>query len=300
MKDGRESDERSISYEDLAEGMLELASAWDAVAAHCGDATPATSRCAHEAGLFPPGVEAPQELTRAIAQDAVVYVTAAVQHLRALARLLGPEIVIAGWSLTRSLEEYCGRTSWLLSPDATPLGRVARFYMERVVSLHMAKTAETHLGNRERAKTLKGMRTAVLGQARQVFPDAEMFKADELNNWAIGGEPYSGLRKAVNDFGQAQMGARGLYDMLSTFTHPSLYQLGAQTQVTELDDRRYHRFTAEPGVVRWQLAAASGSVYRAAKHVISYLELDDAPLEQWADCHPALLRWSPEPEDGAA
>lgn len=286
------SEGQHASYEALKAGALELASTWNDVAYHCGDPTPPSSRCAEDAATLPPGVEARHHLTRAIAQDAATYVTAASQHLRALAGLLGPEIVLTGWSLTRALVEHCGRAAWLLSPDATPIGRVARFYMERIVSLHMARLATEQIGDRKHAKELKRGREALLNQAKQVFPDVELFKTEELNDWAVGGEPYTGLGKAVNDFGRGSLGGKGLYDVLSTFTHPSLYRLRAQTSVTELEDRLHFAFTMEPDVIRWQLAMACGSVYRAAHHVAGYLELDEAPLEQWAARRPGLLAWS--------
>jgi hypothetical protein len=79
-------------------------------------------------------------------------VTAAAQQLRALVGLLGPEIVLTGWSVTRTLAEHCSRVAWLLSPDATPIGRVARFYMERVVSVHVARMAAEKIGERASAR----------------------------------------------------------------------------------------------------------------------------------------------------
>ncbi|MFF4095859.1 hypothetical protein ACFYYY_18835 [Streptomyces sp. NPDC001834] len=286
------NESQHTSYEALKVGALDLASTWDGVAYRLGDETPPSSRCAQEAAMLPSGVGAPEQLTRTIAQDAATYVTAASQHVRALAGLLGPEIVLTGWSLARALGEHCGRATWLLGLDVTPTGRVARFYMERIVSLHMARLATEQIGDRKKAKKLRRGREALLSQARQIFPDIELFEVEKLNDWAVGGEPYAGLGKAVNGLGRDHLTTRGLYDMLSTFTHPSLYRLRAQTTVTQLEDRVHYAFTAQPDVIRWQIAVASGSLYRAAHHVVAYLQLDDAPLEQWADGHPELLAWS--------
>lgn len=288
-----------MDHEELRRSTLKLASAWDAVAYRCGDATTSSSRCAQEAAVLPSDVESPEQLTQAIAQDAATYVTAASQHLRALAALLGPEIVLTGWSLTRALAEHCGRAAWLLGLDATPKGRVARFYMERVVSLHMARMATKQIGDRKHATELRRGREDLLSQARKLFPDIALFELEELNDWSVGCEPYAGLGKAVNDFGRDSLGGKGLYDVLSTFTHPSLYRLRAQTTVTQLEDRVHYAFTAEPDVVRWQLGVACSSVYRAAHHVVAYLGVDDTPLEQWADDHPALLAWSRSTDETA-
>ncbi|CAM3466928.1 hypothetical protein [Isoptericola cucumis] len=285
------SDE-GIDFDGLADGMREFAAAWDAVAYHCGDPTPPSSRCALEATVLPSSVEAPEQLTRSIAQDSAVYVTAAAQHVRALARLLGPEVVLTGWTVTRSVDEYCGRVAWLLATDVEPINRVARFYMERIVGLHMARVSENNIGHRARAKEFRKAREATIAQARTMFPDIVLYGEDGPNEWIVGGEQYSSLRKAVNDFGRERLHRPGLYDMLSSFTHPALARLKEQTRVTQLENRLHQAFIAEPEVIRWQMAVACGSVYSAAQHVISYLGLDDSPLEQWADQHPELMGWS--------
>jgi hypothetical protein len=276
----------TIERHEAAAGILDLASTWDGLASGFTDATPASSPCAKEATTLPATIDKPEQLTRAIAGDAVVYVSAAAQHLRALVKLLGPEIVLTGWSVTRALAEYSGRVAWLLSPEASPTSRVARFYMERIVSIHMARMSTDKIGEKAFANQMRREREAVLSQARRVFPDIALFKGEELNGWSVGGEPYSSLGGAVNEFGKVHLGANGLYDTLSSFTHPSLYRLRAQTTETQLGDRVHHAFTAEPDLIRWQLALAGASVYRAAHHVVGYLGIDAAPLEDWADSHP--------------
>lgn len=281
--------DQQIFYEDLREGALDLATTWDKVAYRCGDATSPSSPCALEAKALPATIDDGPAMTRAIAHDAAMYVTAATQQLRALAHLLGPEVVLTGWPVTRAVAEHCGRAAWLLGADVKPTNRVARFYMERIVSVHMARLSAEKIGKQKHAKELKKEREALLGRARTVFDDIGLFQIEELNDWSVGGEPYAGLGKAVNGFGQDALGASGLYDILSTFTHPSLYRLWQQSRTTELEDRTHHGFTAKAEVVQWQFAVASSSVYRAAHHVVGYLGLDDAPLERWADRHPGMI-----------
>lgn len=162
--------------------------------------------------------------------------------------------------------------------------------MERIVSIHMAGMSTDRIGKKAFANQMRREREAVLSQARRVFPDIALFKGEELNGWAVGGETYSSLGGAVNEFGKGHLGANGLYDTLSSFTHPSLYRLRAQTTETQLGDRVHRAFTAEPDLIRWQLAVAGGSVYRAAHHVVNYLGIDAAPLEDWADSHLDLLK----------
>lgn len=279
------------TIEGLTAGALELAAAWDAVAYRLGEGTLPSSPCAREAANLPSHIEDPQQLTRAIVQDAATYVSAASQHLRVLGSLLGPEIVLTGWSLTRALVEHCGRAAWLLGPAERPTDRVARYYMEWIVSLHMARLAAERADDQKQVKELKRKRSRLLNLAKQVFPDAELFKSNELNEWSVGGEPYAGLAKAVNG-SLGFLGGKGLYDVLSTFTHPSLYRLHTQVQVTKLEDRFHNAFTADPDVIRWQLVVASTRVYEAGRLIVGYLELDGTELEQWADRHPTLLAWS--------
>ncbi|MGF9663155.1 hypothetical protein AAIH25_14960 [Arthrobacter crystallopoietes] len=286
------------SYEDAVAGMLDLATTWDALAFRCGDATPKFSQCAVEAKALPTSIEVPVQLTRAIAGDAVSYVSAASQHLRALATLLGPEIVLTGWSVIRATAEYCGRVNWLLNPGATPTDRVARFYMERIVSIHMTRMATDKIGQKQASKQYKQKRQQVLNEARQVFRDITLFDNDGPNGWVVGDQPYASLSSAVNTFGKEQLNADGLYDMLSGFTHPSLIRLGAQTTTVRLEDRLHHAFVADPGVLRWQFALACACVYRAAHLVTSYLGMDATPLEEWADHHSALLSWSSHASNG--
>lgn len=233
-----------------------------------------------------------------IASDAIVYGSAAAQHLRALVKLLGPEIVITGWSVTKALAGYCRRVAWLLNPEATPTGRVARFDMERAVSIHMARMSTDKIGEKAFAKQMRCEREEVLSQARRVSPDIALFNGEELNGWSVGGESYASLGGAVNEFGNRHLGANGLYDTLSSFTLPSLYRLGAQTTETQLGDRVHRAFTATPDLIRWQLAVAGASIYRAAHHVVGYLGTDAAPLKAWADRYPDLLRTTKEETSG--
>lgn len=246
-----------------------------------------------EAALLPEDVDEPEALTRAIANAAALYVAAATQQLRGLVELRGQQSALSGWTVTRALVELCGRVGWLLDPDAASGARVARFYMEQIVSAHKARLASRSIGDKAGAKRMKDRREKALDRARTMFPDVQLYeKEDELNGWQVGTERYASLGGAVNDFAKEHLNTSGLYDSLSTFTHPSLFRLAEQTQPAQLSDRVQHTFVAPPEVVRWQLATASGCVYRAAHHVAGYLELETTLLEVWADENPTLLSWT--------
>lgn len=282
-----------------AECLLMLAEAWDQVATRCGDPTPESSPCAVEGGLLPAGIEAPADLIRAIHNDAVVYVTAAAQHLRTLAALTGrPELVLAGWPLVRSVVEYASRANWLLDPAATatstddpdPTRRVARFYMERIVSVgHAKNTAEATRRGAE-AKAHRRSRNMLVDQAKHVFPDASSYPSLEaLGEWSIGGEPYVGLAKGANDFGRTRLNAKGLYDLLSALAHPSVLQLHRQTRTTQVGDLRFQQFAAEPAVLDWQVAVACSSVYAAGHLATEHIAISPQPLLAWASSFPEAM-----------
>lgn len=252
----------------LADGALDLAEAWDVVGYHCGDPTDPASPAAIESATARALSEHSDRLIRQVAHAAALYVTAATQHLRTLATLRGPELVLTGWTITRSLAEYCGRAGWLLSPDTQVRGRLARYYMEEIVGIQHARVATERAGNRSLANELRKDRKALIAEARKMFLDADLY---------------------VNNFGGQYLNATGLYDVLSSLTHPSLHQLRTQTKVTRLEERTHYGFVADPDVIRWQFAVAAGAVYRAGGHVAAYLAISEAPLEQWADRNPQLL-----------
>lgn len=280
-----------------AQGLVDLAESWDRTAYHCGDPTPPESPCAIEARRLPESIAEPAQLMRAVAQDAAIYVSTASQHLRALAKLTGPEIVLTGWSLTRSVAEHCGRVAWLLAYVEDPLARVARFYMERVASTHYAKMAAAQAGRRAHAKALREDREQLLSEAQAIFPDAELFSSPEkINDWSIGDEPYAGLAAATDALGKHHLNTKGLYSTLSAYTHPSVRRLRDQMKTSNLGDRQYQEFEADLAVVHWQVGVASGSVYRAACHVTGYLTMSHDDLEAWADGHEDLLSADPNAE----
>lgn len=129
----------------------------------------------------------------------------------------------------------------------------------------------------------------MLDQAKVLFPDAELFEVDKVNEWSVGGEPYAGLVAATNRLGRDHLGSRGLYDTLSAYTHPSGRRLRDQMKATDLGGRQFLQFEADAAVVHWQVAVSCAAVYRAAHHVVAYLEIGDSELEEWADAYGDLL-----------
>ncbi|MFZ2240798.1 MAG: hypothetical protein WAV90_14900 [Gordonia amarae] len=277
---------------DMVGGAIELAETWVSLAHQCGAPTIPTSRCAYDGAHMPAEVERPAHVSRAIATDAVIYVAAATQQLRALAHLAGPEIVLTGWTVTRTVAEHCGRVAWLLDPAITPNARLARWYMEQIVGIQMARLSLDQKRQRANINQIKANRDSLVSQARRVFPDLAVFTTDALNHWSVGGESYASLSAAVNRLGHERLNSKRLYDVLSTYTHPSLYRLHTQTRSEQNEDHIRQVFIADPEIVRWQFAIACACVQQAAHYVGSYLALDTTSLETWADHHPLLTSWT--------
>lgn len=267
-----------------------LAEAWDAVGYRCGDAPAPGSPCDIETHRLAHQVERPDTMLRTIAGDCALYVSAASQQLRALAKLMGPEIVLSGWPLVRSAVEHCGRVAWLLGSVDEPRDRVARFYMEWIASTHYARMAARTAGLEERAAEHKADRTRAIQSAREIFPDAAMPNhEDKIGDWEIGGQRYKTLGGAVRLL-QERMNTTGLYATLSAVTHPSVTMLQGQIRTTDLGDKKFMKFQADVRVIHWQAAVAGGAVYCAGSQVAQYLRIDDTELEHWADAHEDLLQ----------
>ncbi|WP_234659804.1 hypothetical protein [Agromyces marinus] len=273
-------------------GALDLVVTWYSIASGLGKPTLPTSKCAHEATQLPQTVDQPEKVARSVVTHSAAYVAAAVQQLRALEHLVGPDLVLVGWTVTRTLVEHCSRVIWLLDPDATPTGRLARWYMELITSAQMMRLSAKTMRDKASASEAKALREKVLGDARRTFPDIALFEnVKDLDEWSVGGEPNAGLGHAVRLLGNL-ISTHGLYDVLSGFTHPSIFRLQKQTVSVAHDGYDYKSYYAEPDVVRWQFAVSCTSIYLAAHTILDYLDLDTTPLEEWADRHPDLLSWT--------
>ncbi|MFD9829015.1 hypothetical protein ACFWXB_16205 [Tsukamurella tyrosinosolvens] len=288
---------REEFLDDLSAAAVDLVAGWDALAARCGDTLAATSPCAEEARSFPPEQADPEVAARTIVADCVVYVAAASQQLRMLAKLDQTDLVLNGWGITRTIVEYCSRVAWLLAPDASPRNRLARWYMERISSAQRTRKAAKSMRDNPAAARAKKRRDTILADARTVFPGAEMYSEAEPAGWSIGGEPYVGLSKAADMFGRKYLNSKGLYDVLSGLTHPSLELLAQQTQTTPRSGARFKAFVARTEIVHWQFAVACLAVRWAAQHVAAYLEVEASDLEAWLDRHSVFhggefVRWA--------
>ena len=83
---------------------------------------------------------------------------------------------------------------------------------------------------------------------------------------------------------------RGLYDVLSDCSHPSLVRLATQSSMVEMGGGVSElRYVVPPDLLEWQARAACMILYQSAHLVAGYFGLDDSPLESWADRVPS--RW---------
>jgi len=191
--------------------------------------------------------------------------------------------------------EIAGRVAWLLDPgvhDRAGEKRVARFYLEALSSIQRERCTAGKI-NGAHGKAAKRLRDALSKEIDTVFPDAITdfsLPLDELDEWVIGGESLMPLGKAVQQFAKANMSRpEGLYDILSDYSHPSLFSILHQTDLVESDGQVRRPYRNDPGMVEYQAEIACLVFYRAAHYVLSYWDLDADSLEQWADTAPE--RW---------
>ncbi|WP_139057944.1 hypothetical protein [Tsukamurella pseudospumae] len=274
--------------EDLSLAAADLLRDWEALARACGAKATPTSPCACQAPTFPVRLAKPEVVAQEIATDCVVYVAAASQQLRMLAKLDDTELVLNGWSITRTVVEHCSRVGWLLDRDVSARARLARWYMELIASAQRMRNVAKATGDTALRERAERHRDRIVSDARRVFPDAAVYPGGEPRNWSVDGEKYAGLSKAANNFGRDHLEQRGLYDSLSSFTHPSLDRLAQQTRAAPRGTELFKQFVAAPADIRWQFAIACNSVRSAAQLIAWYLELDATGIDTWGGRHPAL------------
>lgn len=288
--------------DDLAAQCRDLVGAWFAVGRSPAD-LPSTDTPQSGDVLFLASAagDAPAGLARAPGHYAAQYVDAISQHLQAVVALLDArQVTLALWPIVRAQLELAGRVGWLLDPgvEDVPLNglqRVARFLIEGLGSLYRAKYTASRIGQSRLEKQLKSHREHMRADLESLFPGAAlpMESPDDIKLWVVGGEISAPLTKAVDAFARRHLGdARGLYDVVSDYSHPSPYHLGLQTTYAEMAGRLELQYVVPPQTIEWQVQLACLVLYRAAHLVVGYLGSGEQPLEEWAEkCAERFPAW---------
>jgi hypothetical protein len=150
------------------------------------------------------------------------------------------------------------------------------------------------MNDREEERRAKQARERLRADLTRLFPDTQTpwtAPGDEAA-WNAGEESFLSLAKGADVFGRTWLDdARGVYDILSDYSHPSLMSLESQTERIEADGRIELLYIVHPETYEWQAKLACFTLYRAAHLVAGYFSLDIEILEAWADQADRTRSW---------
>jgi hypothetical protein len=297
--------------DDLADQCRALVLAWHKLGRRLGEPRLAAAPAVRDEEFFLAAApDAPAGLGAAPGVHAGLYVSSIGQHLKAVSVLLDArEVTVPLWPLVRAELEVAGRVGWILDPGdegaaVNGMQRVARFYIESLSSIQRARYTAKRTRRASEAKLLKEARTKLVAEIEGVFPHFEVPMDDLklIEGWTIGSEENVGLGLAADNFARARLGGgRGMYDIQSDFSHPSLYHLGRATRYVDIGGMVELRYEIESATIEWQVQVACLVLYAAAHHLAGYYGLDGQELEDWAEaCATRFAGWfvaSPEPSE---
>ena len=158
------------------------------------------------------------------------YLYAASEHMGGLAVLYATkEVLIPPGPLTRAVLEHCARVFWVIQGgDSTAEDRLARIYLEELLSAEQAKKTSGHLEGKDSGqyRERSGVFKALRAEAEQVFGGPIL---DEHGRTVIRGQRLVGPEDCVawmyGFLSQPLPGeaGRGAYDYVSNISHPTLY-----------------------------------------------------------------------------
>jgi hypothetical protein len=166
------------------------------------------------------------EPAREAGEIALLLLPPAQQHLAGIAGLLREfEVIFPVAPVARALLEHLGRIAWVLDPRINPRERAARATLVRVDDLTVAKKLAKSLGQTQRLSRL-GQR---LHQLRKVEIPARFYESEiastDSGKLIVVSQTMPGLRESVeglDDLYDTSWNAGGLYDFLSSATHPNV------------------------------------------------------------------------------
>lgn len=235
----------------------------------------------------------PKNVGRAAGQFAGLYVDVISQHVAAFESLVrARRLTVGPWPIVRAALEVAGRVAWLVEPSLGAQSgerRVARFYLESISSLQRDRYTRGRYDNAQ-ANRAKKSRDVQIAEAVGIFDDVQLdlSSMESIERWTIHGEAYVGLGAGVQRFTDLCFTeARGLYDHLSDYAHPSLLATVRQTTPAERDGITSRPWTTPLATVEHQARLCCLVLYKAAHLIAEYYEADTAVLEDWADAAPA-------------
>lgn len=286
-----------------------LLEAWGATYRELGKEPENDARIAYDASCFRRRhPDAAQGLELAAGQFAGRYMSSIGQHLVAVADLLATgRVTVSLWPLVRAELEVAGRIAWLLEPDndegpVMPDARVARALMEELFSWCQWRYTASRGKRRIDETRAKSGRDRCRKNLETSFPDCAIHwnRPGDEKDWFVAGEAFEPLGNAAGRF-LAVLGddTRGVYDLLSSFSHPSILSLARQTKGIEVEGVTHLVYAAAPEVIEWQAMLACQTFFKAAQFLTGYYQISTEALDEWAMQAPESWFKGEAPNSGA-
>jgi hypothetical protein len=240
----------------------------------------------------------PEGALELVTRDSLGYLSMAGRHCLAVARLLaGREAFVSLMPLLRAQLEIYGRIAWFLEPAdgaanrILPSRRVARHHMDVLASLCRRRYSASRRGDPASAvKPLKRERDAVRHQILVLFPSAQLDWSEpgDEDHWHCGDDDYLGLGGGAVLFNRVmEAQAKGHYDSLSDFAHPSITttrQLTRANQHNGYISHDWHVDIKDVGRQVWNCGAMHAQATKLAASWLGLPMIDelDGYLDQLA------------------
>lgn len=220
---------------------------------------------------------------RMIAEVVQIFMLTASGHLGGLAGLYAAqEVLFSPALLVRAVIENCAHAVWVLGddPDEDPENRLARAYLEELLSAEEAKknVGRMHTKADPRFARAEAEYKALKQQILVRFPDTSR---QDLGEGNLHGQRLPNLEAAViwmYDLTRRSGGtitsdaASGIYGALSNMTHPTLYPARQRRLWDEANEDGYRaaNLTINIEAIEAEARAALAAFYNAITYITSY------------------------------
>ncbi|MDC5696293.1 hypothetical protein OO014_03420 [Intrasporangium calvum] len=236
-----------------------------------------------------------------VSEVVATYLSIGGGHLAAMAVLFETgEVHFAPKPLARSTIENCARAMWVLGkPSDAAEQRLARAYLEELLSSEIAKRTAGHLGEKtdpvhqDAQKRWKEVRRRMIA----AYPGAD---ATSISKGELGDQVRPGVEDGVTWFyallrdhaggNLSDDQASGMYDFLSSGTHPTLYQARQMRHWDEdHGDHVSSLFVVDTEFLERLCTAAVVAYFQVLAATFSYFGADPTPVEKFADAIERVL-----------
>lgn len=233
------------------------------------------------------------------------YLEVGAGHLAGIGVLLAAgQVFFPVKPLARSVIENCARAQWVLGPGGTAEERLARAYLEEFLSSEIAKRTAGHLGGKSSPAHVQAkarwnevrrrMIAAYDGATKETIADGD-----------LGGQSRPGVEGGVRHFysllrdhGGGSFDtdqAEGFYDLLSSGTHPTLYQARQLRTYVDHGDHAGTKLVMDIGFLEKLIGNVVVPYYKVLSSTFEYFGADVEPVEKLGDAIVEMLPGHLEP-----